>query len=73
MTNMTAGELSTWINDFRVFPRLVLCWLLWIGADAYLWAKAVIAVSDVATFTNAIIGAVVLGLFAYMGTGGTKK
>jgi hypothetical protein len=57
------------LNSYRVFPRIALIWLLYVGWDSYHWAKLIIPEADVANFTNAIIAAIILGLFAYMNTG----
>jgi hypothetical protein len=58
------------LNKWRVFPRLALCWLLWVGTDAYLWTKDNLQPDDTQWFGNLVIGAVIMGLFAYMNTGG---
>lgn len=60
------------LNDYRVFPRLALCWLLWVGTDAYLWTKDNLQADDAQWFGNMVIGAVIMGLFAYMNTGARK-
>jgi hypothetical protein len=60
------------LNKYRVFPRIALLWLIWVGTDAYLWAKSVIQPEDAQWFSNLVIGAVILGLTGYMNTGGKK-
>jgi len=60
------------INNYRVFPRIALLWLLWVGTDAYLWTKDNLTPEDAQWFGNLVIGAVIMGLFAYMNTGRSK-
>lgn len=57
------------VNDWRVFPRLALVWLLCIGTDAYWWAKENVQADDVQWFVNLTVGAVIAGVFGYMKTG----
>lgn len=57
------------LNEYRVFPRIALLWLLWIGTDAYQWTKSNITPEDAQWFGNLVLGAVIAGLFAYMNTG----
>jgi len=64
--------MAQWLNDYRIFPRIALIWLLWVGTDAYQWTKANLQPSDVQWFGNLVLGAVIAGLFAYMNTGGKK-
>lgn len=66
------GRFAQLLNDFRVFPRIALLVLLWMGVDAYLWTKENIQAEDVQWFGNLVISAIIMGLFAYMNTGRNK-
>ena len=65
-------DIAQKLNEYRVFPRIALGWLIIIGTDAYMWTKDNLQADDTQWFGNLVIGAVIMGLFAYMNTGGKK-
>lgn len=70
---MPQRDWAQWINDYRVFPRIALAWLIWVGHDAYTWTKSHLQPDDVQWFGNLVIATVIAGLFAYLNTGSRRE
>lgn len=70
---MQERDWAQTINDYRVFPRIALLWLIWMANDAYHWTKDHLQPGDVQWFGNLVIATVIAGLFAYLNTGSRRE